>query len=171
MIINGLCVALSVLIISVPRCIYLLTKTKSSLVTKLMTFPFNLLQIISLVSVIAASVLAFFFSQVFLYFGIFFVFLVFSLLSIVTYYFYFAYFVQKGNDPFLLFSAFYKLPAPYTILTTFVIILASLTTLNFYLLIPASTFFISSFIVDYVGYKATKPNLSADPKDEYDEYK
>ena len=170
MLITGIFVSLFILLITLPKAIYFLVKAKSAILSKLASGVYLFLQIVSIISSLVSSVLAFFLSRYFYNFGIFFVFLIFSLIAIVLYFFYFVFFIQRGNEPRLLFSLAGKIIAPYTILSTFVIVLASVTTLNFYLLIPASTYLTSNLIIDIVGYKETKPNLSVDPKDEYNEY-
>ena len=51
-------------------------------------------------------------------------------------------------------------------------LIAALTTLNFWLLIPFVTYFVSSFIVDYKGYLDTKPKFTDEDlnQDKFDEY-
>lgn len=169
--ITGLATALTILFVTLPRVIFLLIRSKSHIDTNLIKTPYLILEIVSLLSSLAAFILAYYFSRDYFYFGVFFTFLILSIIAWFTYFVLTIFYFQRGQEARYQFRVG-KIIAPFTILGSFVILVAALTTLNFWLLIPFVTYFVSSFIVDYKGYLDTKPKFTDEDlnQDKFDEY-
>ena len=169
--ITGLATAFTIIIVTLPRIIFLLIRSKGHIDTNLVKPPYIILEILGLLSSLASFPLAFYFSRDFFYFGIFFTFLMVSVISAFSYFVLFIFYFQRGEEARFQF-ALGKIVAPFTILGSIVMLTTALTTLNFWLLIPTIVYFVSMFIVDYKGYKDTKPNFTKDPEkeDRFDEY-
>lgn len=151
------------------RVVHFLILGKNKISTKLFSLPYIFLFVGIILSGLASTILALFFSHTFSYNGFFFLFTGAAIICGGMYLILYFIFFGHGYDPRYQFS-FLKLPCPFAVLTSIVYLLGSFLTSNYYLLISVSIFIIFSFIFDYLGYKETKPKVDLDlpvPPDEY----
>lgn len=153
---TGILVALFTFVISLPRLIYFSFKG-NDLFGKVMFKGKNLaFFILSFLSSIACTTLAILFSTNFFYLGLFFVYMTISSLGVSLYLITWVMFWMHGNDGRLQFVLIDRIPCPMAILSSFVILLGSIMTLNYYMLGCALIYTFCIFGFDISGYKLTK---------------
>ena len=165
-------VALFTFFLFMPKVIHFIASGKGKILVSLFKFPTFLFFILEILSGIAATVLALLYSHGFNYNGWFFTYTFFCIVFGGAYFILYIVFISHGYDPRYLF-AFIKIPAPFTILAGTVLILGAALTLNYYMLIAACVFTVSSFLVDFKGYKETRPKVDLNqpvPPDDFDKY-
>lgn len=149
-------VTVMVFIALFPRDFYFLISNKRRHSSKLFEGRYLLLFIVMLISDLACVFFTLFYSHTFFYNGIFFLWAILSGIFLALYLMLWVIFFMHGYDSRYQFKK-YLVPAPMTVLSILVILLSGVCTLNYWLLISAGVYSISSYIWSLKGYNLTKP--------------
>ncbi len=149
--ITGVLVSLLLAILLLPRFIYFMIVNKRQYPKELFSKQYLFLFILNFFLSLTLVALSLFFSTSFNSLGLFFVWLFITLTMLFLALLILVIFMMNGYNPYFQFKKM-LLPIPIYFIEAIAIVLTSLLSNNYYLLIPGSIYLFTSFIWNYKGY-------------------
>ena len=162
-------VAVVLAVCVLPRLFYTLFANKKSFPDSMYKKQYLFLFILYLISGIATIPLALFFSQTFITFGLFIFWIVITFVALALILLLWIYFFMHGYDVRYLFKRI-LVPSPIVIVEGFLVLITSIFSLNYYLIIDAVIFFIAGYLWSLKGFIITKPKVFDEPEHDLEEY-